>query len=158
NPFVETGVPNLSTPVHGALYPMHWPLLLAPPAVGVALVWLLHTVLAGVFAYFLARELGCRPAAADLSGLVWTLGGYAGSVWGNGEKVLSQAWIPLVALCLSRAARSRRGWPPSIASASVALALIAIAGDPFLWLHALGFAVPIAIVVGCKGRISAKAL
>src|SRR5262249_48766373 len=80
------------------------------------------------------------------------------SMWGNGEKVLSETWIPLVAFCFARAVRSERPWSPSLAWASVALALVAVAGDPFLWLQALGLAVPIAFVVARETRQTARAV
>lgn len=143
NPYVQMGVPMLPTPVHGVLYPGHLPLLLGTPEFGFALTWYLHAVLVGLGGYALARALGCGAVASTISGLLWSLGGYSVSMWWNGEKVLSQAWIPWVAFFLVRA--GTRGWrAKELSLAALGLALMATAGDPFLWFPTLVLAVPLA--------------
>jgi hypothetical protein len=137
NPYVGLGVAPLAAPVHGTFYPPQL-LLLLPVSlpVAVAILWLLHAWLAGAGGYALGRALGCRPAAALVSGLAWAVGGYALAMWGNGEKVVSGAWIPWAALGLLELARAPSWRSPALVGAAAALALLALAGDPFLWLHA----------------------
>jgi hypothetical protein len=131
NPYVGLGVPTLAVPVHGTFYPFHVLLLV----MSLGAVFTLHAAWAGAGGYVLARFLKCRPTAAFVAGAVFAIGGYAVSMWGNGEKVLSCAWIPWSALAIAWALETldkRR-----IALAAIPLAMIALAGDPFLWLHAV---------------------
>lgn len=135
NPFVGLGTATLAAPVHGTFYPPNLLLLVGPPVLALCLQWLVHVVLAGLGGYALARRLGCRAPVAAASGVVWQLGGFATSLWSAGEKVLTCAWVPWAALGLvllaERELRRR-----VLAGTAAALALIALAGDPFIWLHA----------------------
>lgn len=149
NPFVELGVPMLATPVHGALYPGQLPIAVLPPDLGFGLVWLLHAIAGGLGALALARELGCGGAAAAIAGLVQAVGGYSVSMWGNGEKVTSGAWVPIAAWLLVRAAKAP-ALGLDLLLAAAALAMAALAGDPFLWLHALALGVPLAWAVTAR--------
>ena len=140
NPLAELGLSRLAAPVHGALYPGHLPLLVGDLETGVVLTWLLHVAWAGLGGYFLARGTGARPVAAVISGAVWAFGGYAVSMWWNGEKVLTAAWIPWFALGIERAASDRAPISPFSGVAALSAAMLCYAGDPFLLLHAVGFA------------------
>jgi hypothetical protein len=140
NPLAELGLSRLAAPVHGALYPGHLPLLLGDLETGVVLTWILHAAWAGLGGYWLARAAGARPFAAVISGAVWAFGGYAVSMWWNGEKVLTGAWLPWFALGIERASAARALISPWTALAALAAAMICYAGDPFLLLHATGLA------------------
>jgi hypothetical protein len=107
NPLSELGLSRLAAPVHGALYPGHLLLLAGNLETGVVLTWLLHAVGAGLGGYFLARAVGVRPFAAVISGTVWALGRYAVSMWWNGEKVPTGAWLPWFALGIQRCSVAR---------------------------------------------------
>ena len=74
NPFAGLGAPLTAAPVHGAFYPGHLLLLAGPPTFALSLLWLLHTIFAGVGAFALGRRLGCRPAVALAAASVWQLG------------------------------------------------------------------------------------
>src|SRR5579862_195038 len=87
NPYVGLGVPTLAAPVHGVFYPGHVLLLLAPTRWSLPATWGLHAMLGGAGGYFLARKLSCRPTAAWIAGAAFCIGGYAVSMWGDGEKV-----------------------------------------------------------------------
>jgi hypothetical protein len=145
NPFAELGLSRLSAPVHGALYPGHLFLLAGELETGVVITWLVHVAWAGLGGYLLGRAVGARPAAAVVSGAVWALGGYAVSMWWNGEKVLTCAWLPWVALGIERAgtARAHLSWWTILAA--IAVAMICYAGDPFLLVHALAIALAVVL-------------
>jgi hypothetical protein len=143
NPFVGLGLPILAAPVHGAFYPGHMPLLLGHVAAVLPVLFVLHAIGAGLGALVLARVLGCGPVASFVGAAPWVIGGYAVSMWQNGEKVLSSAWIPWAIACLVQASKARAATAWSVAAA-VTLALVALAGDPFLWLDTLALGLPLA--------------
>lgn len=162
NPTVGLGVPTMALPVHGSFYPGHLLLLLAPTQWSLGATWALHAAFGGVGAYLLARALECRPTAAWINGAAACIGGYAVSMWGNGEKVLSGSWVPWAALAILLVARA----PKWIGFGAFAFAMIALAGDPFLWLHAfvLGLAAAtqrswrVAPMLGIAALLAAPAL
>ena len=111
NPFVSLGFPVMASPVFGTLYPPHVLLLAGSFSAVVTLLWIGHALWAGAGGYGLARALGCRAEAAALHALFWMASGYALSMWGNGEKVLTGAWIPWLALALLQCMRKGPvGW------------------------------------------------
>ncbi|HEY2516184.1 MAG TPA: hypothetical protein VGI39_35175, partial [Polyangiaceae bacterium] len=144
NPLVAFGVPVFAAPVHGALYPGHLLLLAGPFATAFGLTWAAHAFWGGAGGYALARRMGCRPQAALVSGLVWGIGGYAIAMWWNGEKTLSDAWVPWVAWGVGRLAHGPRLRASRLAVAAGAGALLCAAGDPFLLFDAVLLAVPVA--------------
>ena len=140
NPTIALGVPTLAIPVHGTFYPPNLLLLIAP----LGALFALHAAWAGIGGYLLARFLGCRPSAAWITGAVFAIGGYAVSMWGNGEKVLSGAWIPWTALAIAWLTSGERIDYRRVALTALSLAMIATAGDPFLWLHAVALGLAVA--------------
>lgn len=97
----------------GAAYPLNWLLFLMPLRDGYLSTKVLHWyyvithLLMAVFAYRLARELGCRRWAALLGGVAYPLTGLLGRLdWP--QMFNGATWIPLVLLGLLRAARSAK--------------------------------------------------
>lgn len=133
NPLTSMGVSPFAAPVHGALYPGHVLLFLRDFTRGFSLTFFTHAVLASVGMYKLARFVGARPAAATLPGLLASVGGYAVSMWWNGEKVLTYAWLPWAVLSFAHYVRNARGRSLRILAPSACLAAMAAAGDPFVW-------------------------
>jgi hypothetical protein len=157
NPLAELGLSRLAAPVHGALYPGHAPLLAFDLETGVVLTWILHAAWAGLGGYLLARVVGAGPLPAAISAAVWAFGGYAVSMWWNGEKVLTGAWLPWFALGIERASAARAPVSPWSVLAAIAAAMICYAGDPFLLLHATGLAAAVlfarAPALGWRSRV-----
>jgi hypothetical protein len=147
NPRVGLGLAMTAAPVNGSHYPGHALLLLGDIAHTLPALLALHAVLAGVGAYVLARAARCGATASAMAALGWMLGGYAVSMWGNGEKVLSGAWVPFAAAGIVAHMREGRLLSPRLVLGAAALALTALAGDPFLWLDTLLLAVPLAWAV-----------
>jgi hypothetical protein len=135
NPYADLGASTLYAPVPGALYPPNLLLLVGPAALALSVFYVLHLLLAGLGGYALARRLGCRPPVAVCAGLAWELG-YQLWMWGEGEKVLTGAWVPWAALGLAATMSAPRWRSRALVGAAAAFALIVLAGDPFLWLHA----------------------
>jgi hypothetical protein len=108
NPHVLCGTPFLANSQSAPLYPLHLIYYLPVGAdTAVRLGWLafVHLSLAGAFAYLLARDLGARPAAAAVGGAAFELSGFA-VAWLELPSFISvTCWIPLVLLCVGRAAR-----------------------------------------------------
>jgi hypothetical protein len=142
NPLAGLGLSRLAAPVHGTFYPGHLPLLIGSIETGVVVTWIAHVAWTGLGGYALGRTWGLRPVAAVLPGAVWALGGYAVSMWWNGEKVLTCAWLPWFAWAVLHAARNRG---PLVSTSTLAVAataaMIGYAGDPFLLFDAAGLAV-----------------
>lgn len=102
----------------GAAYPLNWLLFLMPLRDGYLSTKVLHWyyvlthLLMAVFAYRLARELGCRRWAAVLGGVAFPLTGLLGRLdWP--QMFNGATWIPLVLLCLLRAARAAQPLRPA---------------------------------------------
>jgi hypothetical protein len=125
--------------------------------------WALHAFLGGAGGYALARSCGCRSESALVSGLVWAVGGYATSMWWNGEKLLPTSWIPWVAWGLRRVSLAPRLFGPELPVAAACGAMLCAAGDPFLLFDAavLGFFVAQVATPGASapglGRLLAAA-
>jgi len=130
----------------GAAYPLNWLLFLMPLRDGYLSTKVLHWyfvvthLLMAVFAYRLARELGCRRWAAVAGGVAFPLTGLLGRLdWP--QMFNGATWIPLVFLGLLRAARSKRPVIPA-ALGGFALGIAWLSGHHqipiFLSLAALG--------------------
>ncbi len=130
----------------GVAYPLNWLLFLMPLRDGYLSAKVLHWyyvithLLMAVFAYRLARELGCRRWAAVAGGVTFPLTGLLGRLdWP--QMFNGATWIPLVFLGLLRAARSDRPIIPA-ALGGFALGVAWLSGHHqipiFLSLAALG--------------------
>jgi hypothetical protein len=132
DPYLFGGQPLLAQAQPGAAYPLNWILLLAPLRNGwIQLTWLhwyfvaIH-FMAVVFAYRLCRGVGTGRSAAVAGGIVYGLGGFMGQ--NDWPQMLNGAvWIPLVLLCLLRAARREDPWY-SAAAGGLCLGMAFLAG------------------------------
>jgi hypothetical protein len=98
----------------GGAFPLNWPLFLAPLKDGYINLRYVHWqyvfmhLLAGLFLYALARELGRSRFASLLAGLAFSFAGHVGSI--NWPQMLNGAiWVPLVFLLFHRAERAAWG-------------------------------------------------
>ena len=129
NPHQALGIPLLANSQSAPIYPFHW--LLAVPGPGdlaARLDWLafLHLMLAGLFTYALARQLGCRPATAALAGVTYQLAGFS-TMWLSLPSFLEvSCWLPLVLLALERVAHTRA--PAWLGLAGLAIGMMVLAG------------------------------
>ncbi len=122
----------------------------------------LHTLLAGVLTYWLARYLTGSTIGALVSGLAFAFGGFITSYPAEQLPVLETAvWLPLIVLFLSMAVDARPRLRPGFASPGAEAMGDAVPGSPdapgetparpsvaWHWLIAAGLAFGIAILAG----------
>ena len=138
DPYVLCGTPFLANSQSAPLYPLHalyyLPLGLST-AVRMGWVAWLHLSLAGVFAYWLARDLGVRPVAALVGGAAYELSGFA-VAWLELPSFISVAcWIPLLMLLIGRAVRWQ-SWRTAAGAGAVA-GMMLLAGHLQIALYGL---------------------
>ena len=111
DPYQWTGQSLLGQMQPGAAFPLNWPLFLAPLDAGyIDLDWVhLHFVfmhlLAALFMYALARDLGRSRYASMLVGVAFACSGYVGST-GWPQMIHGAIWIPLIFLVFQRVLRA----------------------------------------------------
>lgn len=139
NPHLFLGVPFLADSQAQLLYPLNWPLLWfdAPRALNLSIA--LHLMIAALGSWLLARRvLRMEGGGAWVTGVVFALGGYLGSLAEHPNQLASSAWLPwlLVGAWLAER-RPRRG----ALLTALALALSLLAGHAqttFISLVAVG--------------------
>lgn len=147
NPHQFAGTPAWADPQLAVLYP--WRILQVPLALGartlplwaVNLEALAHLALGGLFTFGLVRQLGARPAAAGLSGVLFAAGGYLTGYPLHQLAVLDTAvWIPATLWALTAAfdARASAARRQAALLAGAATALGVLAGHPQTAGYALG--------------------
>lgn len=145
NPQVGLGYSMLADPQSGLFYPVNLLHLAGPLPTMVMVVMLLHLWWGAVGMARVARTFHVNDTACTVAGLAWALSGYVTSLWTNGARLPSAAWLPWQALTfigLSRAARERRRFSAALACFGLAHAMGFWAGDFFVALMGLmlGFA------------------
>ena len=111
DPYQWAGQSLLGQMQPGAAFPLNWPLFLAPLDEGyIDLDWVhLHFVLmhllAALFMYALARQLGRSRYASLLVGVAFACSGYVGST-GWPQMIHGAIWIPLIFLLFHRVIRT----------------------------------------------------
>ncbi len=94
---------------------------------------ILHFILAGTFTYLFARRLLGSRAAALVSAMTFTFGGYLTSYPPQQLAILETAtWLPLALLFLDKAVGDHKGRPYVLAG--VTLGIAALAGHPQTFL------------------------
>src|ERR1700719_2897746 len=129
--------PYCGVPIHADLqaqlfYPFTWiAILLGNLSSGHKLLywleWLvpLHMILAGLFTFFLLRQLRTDVPSALLGGTVYQLGGFFASQAQHLGAVCCAAWLPLALLCVLKLSRDQTPRWTAMLSLSVALSILA---------------------------------
>lgn len=126
NPYVYGGVPYLAILPGPVFYPTSLLYLLLPLHRAIGWTFVLHTFLAGSFAYFAARSFRLSRPSAAACGVSFMLSGYFLShlYGGHDGRMFAMALIPLALGCLERGlARGSVGWSLAAAGA-VALQIL----------------------------------
>ena len=126
NPELFGGMPFVGA-MHGDIfYPTAWLRLLLPTGTAMNLGFLVHYVLAGLFAYLLLRRLRVSWAGAVTGGLAYQLSGVIGSYASPGHdgKLFVTALLPLALIALLMAMRERRLEGYGLLALTVGLALV----------------------------------
>jgi hypothetical protein len=124
NPYPAFGEPMLAIANAQFAYPTTWLALLFSPETTQALIVTLHTLLAGLGAYALGRELGLSRSAALMAGLLWSLGGPIRSSLNQANVLVGASWIAWAWLGFARAGRSGSRSDALIAGGAIAACLL----------------------------------
>jgi len=135
NPDIGLGFSTLADPQYGLFYPPNLLHLIGPLPLAVMLVMLLHLVGGAVGMALLGRAFGLRREATLVAGLAWALSGYVASLWTNGCRLPTAAWIPWQALAfvnLAGCAATARPWRRAAAGLAAAIGAAFLSGDAFV--------------------------
>ncbi|MBI4321241.1 MAG: YfhO family protein [Chloroflexi bacterium] len=125
NPNILAGDPVLASAMTAQMYPIKLAAFLLLPAIDAqAVLLIVHTFLAGLFAYMLMRNWGLSRPAALLSGIAWMFNGYVGVWLEFNHTVIAAALLPLVLLLYEKA--NRTGSWQWVAMAGFALGLASL--------------------------------
>jgi hypothetical protein len=135
NPDIGLGFSTLADPQYGLFYPLNLLHLVGPLPLSMMLVILLHLVGGAVGMALLGRAFGLRREATLLAGLAWALSGTVASLWTNGCRLPTAAWIPWLALAfvhLADCAATARPWRRAAAGLAAAIGAAFLSGDAFV--------------------------
>lgn len=125
NKMFFSGIPILSDSQYSYIYPFHWLMILLPTSLGFLIFFPLHTFLAGIFTYLLAKRcLKFSYKASLFSAIIYMISPKMVGFIEAGHKGLSaaSAWIPLLLFGIIMMAKN----PKKIWAVVVALSLSAI--------------------------------
>jgi hypothetical protein len=161
NPDIGLGFSTLADPQYGLFYPLNLLHLVGPLPLAVMLVMLLHLVGGAWGMALLGRSFGLRREATLVAGLAWALSGIVASLWTNGCRLPTAAWIPWQALafvCLARCVAMGQPWRRAAAGLAAAIGAAFLSGDMFVAvmgvLLGLGLALVSLVVEFRAGRDS----
>lgn len=148
DPYAWGGQPLLAQAQPGAAFPLNWPLFWTPfdaeGKIQVRLVDLHYAamhLLAALFAFLLARDLGRGGFASMVAGVAYACAGYVGSI-GWPQMLAGAVWLPLTLLCFHRAWRLRSLAWAVLCGGSAGMSLLSGHHQtPYFGLLALGLVV-----------------
>jgi hypothetical protein len=137
NPHTFAGMPLLASVQPGVLYPPNWLFAALPPGAAINAVIIITYQLALIGAYLYARELHMGRAAALLTGITFTFGGFMISHLEQVNFIAAAAWLPWILLIMEKLYRARswrEAWRFS-AGGAMCIALHFFAGLPQATAH-----------------------
>lgn len=155
NPSIFMGAPLLANVQVAALYPpdLLFYLLPVPDALRYSVV--LHVFLGATFTHLFGRlSLRLSPPAAWVAGAVFAFSGYLGAQTGHLNQLHAAVWLPLLLLCLERAATKRSAAAAAAGAATLAVQMLAGHTQQLYysgWTLVL-FALFVALSGGLRGR------
>jgi len=143
NPYFQFGQPLLANPNAMALYPTQLFFFLLPfgPAFDVSLV--VHCLIAGIGAFYLARALGFTPIAALAAGISYNFSGLVLSFVNLPLLAGTASLLPWLAFAFWKVVH-RPSWV-TMAAFSLAIGLFLLVVEPVTFLASLLFLLPLAI-------------
>jgi len=105
NPYIFGGMPYWAHFESTIFYPLGFLFWLIPPNQAYDYTLFGHLVLAGLFTYFLAREMGMGRPGSVVAGAVFACNGFVMALlyMGHLSPIMSYIWLPMVVLFLNRA-------------------------------------------------------
>jgi len=152
SPYPGFGQPLLANPNNQAAYPLSLLLAVLEPPRYYTLYVVLHVVVAGWGALWLARAIGLGALAAFLAALAFMLSGPMLSSVNLWNHLGGLAWMPWAWLCAVEVARRAR--VRSAVGLGFALAMMVLAGSPDAALLSAG-AVLVLLAAGARSSSSA---
>jgi hypothetical protein len=134
-PHIGLGHAMLADPQSAIFYPINVLHLLGSLPLLMNLICLLHVVWGAIGMVKVARAFNLDHVPALIAGLSWALSGYIVSLWTNGARLPSAAWMPwqiLAFLHVARTARDARTSLRPMAWLALATAAAITAGDVFV--------------------------
>lgn len=149
DPYLYAGQPYLADVQSGILYPINLIAFVLARSFDyrkLEYLAILHYALAGIFAYFWARQLRIGRFGALVAGIVWETSGFLVAHLGHYNLLAAAVWVPLVLGFLQPALEG--GSIAWVAAAAASLAVAVFAGHTqislytglLLFLYVLGFA------------------
>jgi hypothetical protein len=149
-PHIGLGHAMLADPQAALFYPANLLTLVGSLPHSLMLLSVLHLFWGGIGMAYLARALRQGQLAALTSGVAWALSGYVTSLWTNGARLPSAAWMPWQALLFVAVARAARDGQRRLRAAvglALAIAMGYLAGDLFVAMMGQMLGVGLAVVV-----------
>jgi len=137
NPHTFAGMPLLASAQPGVLYPPNWLFAALPPGVAINAVIIITYQLTLIGTYLYARALQMDRAAALLTGITFTFGGFMISHLEQVNFIAAAAWLPWILWVMEKLYRAeswREAWRLSTCGAIV-IALHFFAGLPQATAH-----------------------
>ena len=140
NPELFGGLPFVAAGHGDIFYPTSFLRLLLPVATVVNLNFVVHSILAGLFTYWLLRRLAVSWTGATVGGLAYELSGLIASYPSPGHdgKLFASAALPLGFLALVMALRDRRWEGYALFGLAVSCSLLGHVQLAYYWLIATG--------------------
>jgi hypothetical protein len=150
-PLIMSGYPLLSMSHIGLAYPLTWGYLFLPGHWAEQIYILAPYLLAPMFVYAYAREIGRSRIASVLAGLTFGYGGLmVSAVANNGLLPNALMWLPLALIALERS--RKRPFIPCLLGATAAYGMSVLSGvaQGFVYVGAIIFAYAAFLVVAAN--------
>ncbi len=141
NPYVFCGIPFYSSFSAPVFYPLRGiPMLLFGVEGAVRLLFPLHMLLGGIFAWLFLRSIGTGRGGRLVGALAYALTAWSNTLFyaGHGSKVICWAFLPLLLLACER--WSATGRPRFLALGGFALGMQALSSHPQMVIYSSGAA------------------
>lgn len=105
NPYIFGGMPYWAHFESTLFYPLGFLFWVIPPNLAYDYTLFGHLVLAGIFTFLLAREMGMGRPGSVVAGVVFSCNGFVMALlyMGHLSPIMSYIWLPVVVLFLNRA-------------------------------------------------------
>ena len=157
NPYMLAGAPFLANTQSALFYPPNFLYYLLPVPIAWTMGFFLRRILGALFMTMFVRRIGGSPAAAIISGLLFSFCGFL-TAWQGQAMHDAAIWLPLVCYSTVRLLEEANG--RSLAIAAVAYAMPVLAGHPETAAHVAltGVALTAVLLPGSRaaGRFIAR--
>ena len=146
NPYLNYGQPLLENPNLLFFYPYTLFIILLPIKLAYPLYYALHTALAGIGTYLLARRWGQSRPAAFFAGFAFAFSGPLLSLGNLYNHAACAAWMPWALLATDRAVRGRTARPWILLTLIFSLQFLA--AEPFTFITTFILCLAYALYLG----------